>query len=116
MKEQPLIESGPEKVLSLPAETQYAPNGIVNRAMLRTANSRTVLFGFAAGQELSEYYFHPTCAGSDSVRLIRIFPVGRGPNPENRRSVVYAVQSPACGSGHGSILHAVDPLQTRSKS
>jgi len=55
MNEQPLVDSGCEKVLSLPAETQYAPNGIVSRTLLRTAHSRTVLFGFAPGQELTEH-------------------------------------------------------------
>ena len=55
MNERPLIDSGCEKILSLPAETQYAPNGIVSRTLLRTANSRTVLFGFAEGQELTEH-------------------------------------------------------------
>ncbi|HEV2391491.1 MAG TPA: cupin domain-containing protein [Verrucomicrobiae bacterium] len=56
MKEQPLIDSASEKILSLRAETQYAPNGIVGRTLLRTANSRTVLFGFAGGgQELTEH-------------------------------------------------------------
>ena len=55
MTEQPIIDSGCEKILSLPAETQYAPNGIVSRTLLRTANSRTVLFGFAEGQELTEH-------------------------------------------------------------
>ena len=55
MNERPLIDSECEKILSLPAETQYAPNGIVSRTLLRTANSRTVLFGFAEGQELTEH-------------------------------------------------------------
>jgi len=55
MAEQPLIEAGTQKVLSLPAETQFAPNGIVSRTLLRTANSRVVLFGFAEGQELTEH-------------------------------------------------------------
>ena len=55
MKEQPLIESQSHKVLSLSAETQYAPNGIVSRTLLRTDNLRTVLFGFAEGQELTEH-------------------------------------------------------------
>jgi quercetin dioxygenase-like cupin family protein len=55
MNEQPLMDSASEKILSLPAETQYAPNGIVSRTLLRTANSRTVLFGFAEGQELTEH-------------------------------------------------------------
>jgi quercetin dioxygenase-like cupin family protein len=55
MKEQPLIDSGREKILSLAAETQFAPNGIVSRTVLRTPASRVVLFGFAEGQELTEH-------------------------------------------------------------
>jgi quercetin dioxygenase-like cupin family protein len=55
MNERPLIDSEREKILSLPAETQYAPNGIVSRTLIRTANTRTVLFGFAEGQELTEH-------------------------------------------------------------
>jgi quercetin dioxygenase-like cupin family protein len=55
MKERPLIAAGCEKILSLPAETQYTANGIVSRTLLSTANSRTVLFGFAEGQELTEH-------------------------------------------------------------
>ena len=55
MIERPPIDSGREKILSLTEETQYAPNGIVSRTLLRTENSRTVLFGFAAGQELTEH-------------------------------------------------------------
>lgn len=51
----PLIDSRREKVLSLFAETQFAPNGIVSRTLLRTGNSRVVLFGFAEGQELTEH-------------------------------------------------------------
>ncbi len=41
--------------LSLPAETQFADNGIVSRTLLRTATCRVVLFGFAEGQELTEH-------------------------------------------------------------
>jgi quercetin dioxygenase-like cupin family protein len=52
---EPLIDSGREKILSLQAETQFAPNGIVSRTLLRTATLRTVLFGFAEGQELTEH-------------------------------------------------------------
>ena len=55
MTEQPLIDAARETVLSLPTETQFAPNGIVSRTLLRTKNSRVVLFGFAAGQELTEH-------------------------------------------------------------
>ena len=55
MNERPLIDAACEKILSLPAETQYAPNGMVSRTLLSAPNSRTVLFGFAAGQELTEH-------------------------------------------------------------
>jgi quercetin dioxygenase-like cupin family protein len=55
MSEQPLIESGREKIVHLPKEAQFAPNGIVSRTILRTPNSRVVLFGFSPGQELTEH-------------------------------------------------------------
>lgn len=55
MTEQPIIEAGAEKILSLAEETKFAPNGIVSRTLLRTTNSRVVLFGFAQGQELTEH-------------------------------------------------------------
>ncbi len=55
MAEKPLIVAGLEKVISLPAETQFADNGIVSRTLLRTENMRVVLFGFSAGQELTEH-------------------------------------------------------------
>jgi len=55
MNERPLIESGVAKILSLAGETKFADNGIVSRTLLRTDNSRTVLFGFAEGQELTEH-------------------------------------------------------------
>ena len=55
MTEKPLIEAERQKLLSLAAETRFAPNGIVSRTVLRTANARAVLFGFAEGQELTEH-------------------------------------------------------------
>jgi quercetin dioxygenase-like cupin family protein len=55
MSERPLIESGIAKVISLADETRFAPNGIVSRTLLRTENTRVVLFGFAEGQELTEH-------------------------------------------------------------
>lgn len=55
MSERPLLDSGREGIVSLTAETQFAPNGIVSRTLLRAANSRVVLFGFAEGQELTEH-------------------------------------------------------------
>ncbi len=55
MNEQPLIDISREKILSLADETQFAPNGIVSRTLLRTPGARVVLFGFAEGQELTEH-------------------------------------------------------------
>ena len=55
MSEQPLIDPAREKILSLAEETKFAANGIVSRTLLRTAEVRTVLFGFAEGQELTEH-------------------------------------------------------------
>ena len=55
MSEKPLIDAAQEKILSLTDEIQFAPNGIVSRTLLRTANSRVVLFGFTEGQELTEH-------------------------------------------------------------
>jgi len=55
MSEQPFIDVAREKILSLADETQFAANGIVSRTLLRTPTSRVVLFGFAAGQELTEH-------------------------------------------------------------
>jgi len=55
MNEKPMIDVAQERVLSLAGETQFAPNGIVSRTLLRTPGSRVVLFGFAEGQELTEH-------------------------------------------------------------
>jgi len=55
MSERPLIGADREQIVSLPDETHYAANGIVSRTVLRTGNSRVVLFGFAEGQELTEH-------------------------------------------------------------
>src|SRR5512136_1687822 len=55
MSEQPLMDTSSEKVISLAQETQFAPNGIVSRTLLRTPTARVVLFGFSEGQELTEH-------------------------------------------------------------
>ena len=55
MSEQPLLSLDREKIIALAAETQFAPNGIVSRTLLRAANGRVVLFGFTEGQELTEH-------------------------------------------------------------
>mgnify|MGYP001571385208 CR=1 FL=1 len=55
MTELPLIDLAHQTIVSLAEETRFTPNGIVSRTLMRTATSRVVLFGFAAGQELSEH-------------------------------------------------------------
>jgi quercetin dioxygenase-like cupin family protein len=55
MSEQPLISLDREKIISVASETQFAPNGIVSRTLMRAPNGRVVLFGFAEGQELTEH-------------------------------------------------------------
>ena len=55
MSAKPLIDGGAEKIISLGGETRFVPNGIVSRTLLRTTNSRVVLFGFDEGQELTEH-------------------------------------------------------------
>jgi quercetin dioxygenase-like cupin family protein len=55
MREEPLLPSQGEKIVSLPAETRFAPNGIVSRTVFTAPGTRVVLFGFAPGQELTEH-------------------------------------------------------------
>jgi len=55
MSEQPILQSGEARVISLAEETKFAPNGIVSRTLFRSDRGRVVLFAFAAGQELSEH-------------------------------------------------------------
>ncbi len=55
MQELPLIAPDETRILALAEETKFAANGIVSRTILNTAHSRTILFGFAEGQELSEH-------------------------------------------------------------
>ena len=55
MSEKPLLNQSQAQILSLDTETQFAANGIVSRTLMRTPTTRVVLFGFAAGQELSEH-------------------------------------------------------------
>jgi quercetin dioxygenase-like cupin family protein len=55
MSEQPLIDIHKEKIIALAQETQFAPNGIVSRTLLRAPGARVVLFGFSEGQELTEH-------------------------------------------------------------
>ena len=54
MSEKPLIDANENQVVSLHAETEFVPNGIASRTLLKTSNARVVLFGFAEGQELTE--------------------------------------------------------------
>lgn len=88
MTEQPIIESGAEKILSLAEETKFAPNGIVSRTLLRTPNSRVVLFGFAAGQELTEH----TSTQHAVVQILSgecEFSLGGTPHPVKAGDLIY---------------------------
>ena len=88
MSEKPLIDVTQEKILSLAEETQYAANGIVSRTLLRTASSRVVLFGFAAGQELSEH----TSTQSAVVQILSgecEFSLGGKPHPARAGDLIY---------------------------
>lgn len=49
------MDFGRQKILALAEEIRFEKNGIVSRTLLRTPNSRTVLFGFADGQELTDH-------------------------------------------------------------
>jgi quercetin dioxygenase-like cupin family protein len=53
------------ETLDLAAATQHSANGIVSRAVLSVPGLRITLFGFAAGQELTEH-------SSSSRALIQI--------------------------------------------
>jgi quercetin dioxygenase-like cupin family protein len=55
MAAKPMIAPLEARVLSLPAQTRYAPNGIVSRVVFDAGGARVVLFGFAEGQELTEH-------------------------------------------------------------
>ncbi len=55
MSQPPLLQPAEPRILSLTEETQFAANGIVSRTLLNTPEARVVLFGFAAGQELTEH-------------------------------------------------------------
>ena len=55
MPAQTLLESNAAGTLPLVAATQFSDNGIVSRTVLSAGRTRVVLFGFAAGQELTEH-------------------------------------------------------------
>lgn len=55
MNENPVSNGISTKILALADETRFAPNGIVSRTLLSTANCRVLLFGFDEGQELTEH-------------------------------------------------------------
>lgn len=88
MNEKPLIGVAHEKVLSLSDETKFAANGIVSRTLLRTANTRVVLFGFTEGQELTEH----TSTQSAVVQILSgecEFSLGGIPHPAKAGDLIY---------------------------
>ncbi|HLP08736.1 MAG TPA: cupin domain-containing protein [Opitutaceae bacterium] len=55
MSSRTLLDPARGDATSLPAATQFSDNGIVSRTVLSAGRTRVVLFGFAAGQELTEH-------------------------------------------------------------
>jgi quercetin dioxygenase-like cupin family protein len=50
-----LLPTGSPDALDLTSATEFSPSGIVSRALLALPGLRVTLFGFAAGQELTEH-------------------------------------------------------------
>ncbi len=55
MSSRTLLPSDAAGVLPLVPSTQFSDSGIVSRTILAAGRTRVVLFGFAAGQELTEH-------------------------------------------------------------
>ena len=55
MSSHTLLTADRAAALSLGAATQFSESGIVSRTLLDAGRTRVVLFGFAAGQELTEH-------------------------------------------------------------
>ena len=55
MSSSTLLASDAAGVLALVPATQFSDSGIVSRTILSAGRTRVVLFGFAAGQELTEH-------------------------------------------------------------
>ncbi len=55
MSSRTLLPSDGAGTLPLAASTQFSDSGIVSRTILSAGRTRVVLFGFAAGQELTEH-------------------------------------------------------------
>ena len=103
MNEQPLVDVAREKIISLAAETQFAPNGIVSRTVLRTANARVVLFGFSEGA-----HFNTTRDHSNSVGGMRVLACWQPALRESRRHDLHATKPAPRGQSHQAILDAAD--------
>jgi quercetin dioxygenase-like cupin family protein len=55
MKTPNLLSADRADSIALATATQFSPSGIVSRTLLSAGATRVVLFGFAAGQELTEH-------------------------------------------------------------
>jgi hypothetical protein len=115
MSEKPLIDPARGKILSLPEETKFAANGIVSRMLLRTANLRTVLFGFAEGQELTEH----TSTQQALIQILSgecaILPRRQAAQAGSRRFSLHAAQPAARRLRHDAILDAAYVVQARRR-
>ena len=111
MNERPLIDVAQEKILSLADETKFAANGIVSRTLLRTANTRVVLFGFAEGQELTEH----TSTQSAVIQILSgecEFSLGwQTASGQGWRPDLHAAKSAARRKRDEAIFHAADAFK-----
>jgi hypothetical protein len=111
MNEQPCIDINKAQVLALDRETQFAPNGIVSRTLLKTGYSRIVLFGFDAGQELTEHT-------STQHALVQVlsgecdFSLAGEKQAQVGRPPLHAARHAARRQGDHPILHAAHSHQT----
>lgn len=55
MNERPILDPTRAQRVNLLEAVQYSPNGIVSRTLMQTGTIRQVLFGFDAGQQLTEH-------------------------------------------------------------
>jgi len=88
ISEKPLIDVAREEILALADETKFAADGIASRTLLRTANLRVVLLGFAEGRELTEH----TSTQSAVVQLLSgecEFSLGGKPHAAKAEDLIY---------------------------
>ena len=87
------MDASSEKVISLAQETQFAPNGIVSRTLLRTPIMRVGLVRLRRRPGVDRTHLHPTRLGSGLIWRVRVFPGGQTAQPEGRRFPPHAAEA-----------------------